>query len=286
MSIFTDFATSLYHSLVLGDKLEKPGKFEHYVLERNPPAGTLLNGVVENADDVMYPADNDKMLRICTVSDTHSRHYLFTNLPTSDIILHTGDIFMHSRMISTSKATHMLKEFNEWLGTLPAPHKIVIGGNHDNILEDLGVEAVQAILTNATYLCNSYTIIHGVTIWGTPLSHGRSGNAAFQSPEFEAATIEELKHFEASKQRIDILLTHGPCTLIGIGEMAKPRIMHVSGHVHAHHGVRATHRRDHADGTGRRQWYRVSAPIMDARYHPTQLPVVVDVMIPQSKHVT
>lgn len=282
MSMFTDFATSLYDSLVLGNSLEKPGNFEHYVLERFPCADALPTGAVENADNLMYPADNDKMLRICTVSDTHNRHYLFTNLPTCDVILHTGDIFMHSRMISTSKAIHMLKKFNEWLGTLPAPHKIVIGGNHDKVMEDIGVEAVRAILTNGTYLCNSSTTVFGVTIWGTPLSHGRSGNAAFQSAEFETATIEELRLLEATKQRVDILLTHGPCT--HIGELAKPRIMHVSGHVHAHHGVRTTHRRDHADGAPRRQWYRVSAPIMDTKYQPTQLPVLVDVTIPRSKH--
>jgi hypothetical protein len=184
-------------------------------------------------------------------------------------------------MLSTAKSIHKLREFNEWLGTLPALHIIVIGGNHDKILEELGVEAVQAILTNATYLCNSYITINGLIIWGSPLSHGRSGNAAFQSLEFESAAVEQLRHLELAKQRVDILLTHGPCP--HIGDQVKPRIMHVSGHVHRHHGVHVTKRRDHADGTPRFQWYKVSAPIMDESYQPTQLPIVVDVTLPFSK---
>lgn len=280
MSVFSDVVADFIHDyLWLGNSLENPGNFEHYVLENSPCAGFLPTGCVEST--IMHPADNDRIMRICTISDTHDRHYLFENIPTCDILIHTGDIFMRGRWLSPAKSIKKLRKFNEWLGSVPSTHRLVIGGNHDKVLEDLGVDAVQAILTNATYLCNSSTSISGLTIWGSPLSHGRSANAAFQTPEFEASAIEKLRQLELAKQRVDILVTHGPCP--HIGEQVKPRIMHVSGHVHRDHGVRATKRRDHADGAPRRQWYRVSAPIMDQDYQPTQLPIVVDFALPNSR---
>ena len=47
-----------------------------------------------------------------------------------------------------------VQDFNAFLGTLPHRYKIVIGGNHDQVLLDLGVTRVRSILTHAIYLQN------------------------------------------------------------------------------------------------------------------------------------
>ena len=280
MSIFTDGVVGLFYDYVrLGNSLKNPGSVLHCRLGDSPGERSGPFGAVGSVEEIALVNGNEDSIRICTMSDTHDRHYLFTELPICDILIHTGDIFMTGRLISDSLAVDKLNKFNDWLGTLPATHKIVIGGNHDKIFEQLGAEAVQSILTNAHYLCNSSVQLYGLTFWGTPLSHGRSGNAAFQHPSFEEAALDILKErMTSSQEEVDVLITHGPCS--HIGELVQPRLMHMSGHVHRDHGIRVTRRKNHDDGTARRQWYRVSAPIMDHKYHPTQLPIVVDIARP------
>ena len=277
MSVFSDLATGFIHDyLWLGNSLDKPGHCEHYTLD-GPTVGFLTTGSTKHSSAIT-PSINDRTVRICTLSDTHDRHFLFDSLPFCDIMIYSGDIFMEGRRNSSEKSIKKLQNFNDWLGTIPARHIVVVGGNHDKILDKLGVEAVREVLTNATYLCNSSVEVCGIAVWGTPLSHGRSGNSAFQSIEFEAQACDALRQHIEGRERVDILVTHGPCP--HLGELAQPRLMHISGHIHAHHGVRLTHRSDRADGTARRQWYRVAAPIMDTKYHPSQLPILIDIPIP------
>ena len=42
-------------------------------------------------------------------------------IPDGDILIHAGDF-------SITGLVYEVKEFNDWLGTLPHKHKIVIGG--------------------------------------------------------------------------------------------------------------------------------------------------------------
>jgi len=70
----------------------------------------------------------DKLgVRVVCVSDTHGRH-ADIKVPNGDILIHAGDF------------THFGKKkdiiaFNEWLGTLPHKHKIVVNGNHEKNAE-------------------------------------------------------------------------------------------------------------------------------------------------------
>jgi predicted phosphohydrolase len=51
---------------------------------------------------------------------------------------------------------HTVKDFNEWLGSLPHKHKIVIAGNHEIGFNSLTKEKIQKkILTNCIYLQDS-----------------------------------------------------------------------------------------------------------------------------------
>jgi hypothetical protein len=46
-------------------------------------------------------------------------------MPKGDVLICTGD---HTKWKTCSRN---LPVFNEWLGTLPYPHKFVIAGNHE-----------------------------------------------------------------------------------------------------------------------------------------------------------
>ena len=71
-----------------------------------------------------------------------------------------------------------------------------LGGNHDIELETMGPQAAADLLSNATYLQNTHTVCtvpcvgeaeekaRRVCIFGTPSSHGTSGNRGFQNPVF------------------------------------------------------------------------------------------------------
>lgn len=97
-------------------------------------------------------------------------------------------------------------------------------------------------------------------------------------PEQSQAILTNA-HFlalEDADRKIDILGTRGTCG--ALAKRAQPRLLHVYGHVHAHHGVRLRHSKDtnHA-------WYQVAAPIMDHTYDPSQVPIVVDIPRPVSR---
>jgi predicted phosphodiesterase len=69
-----------------------------------------------------------KSLRIVCISDTHGKHRK-VEVPPGDVLVHAGDI--------TSKGQEsQIRDFCEWLGSLPHEHKIVICGNHDLCFED------------------------------------------------------------------------------------------------------------------------------------------------------
>ena len=79
-------------------------------------------------------------------------------IPPGDILCHTGDITFCARGGRTA-----LADFNEQLRSLPHQHKVVIAGNHDKRIEQLGAQQVRKVLTAAHYLENN-----GVRLCGPP----------------------------------------------------------------------------------------------------------------------
>ena len=67
--------------------------------------------------------DHQTTARIVCISDTHNRFRELT-IPEGDILIHAGDITSRGYVAE-------LKDFNEWLITLPHEHKVVIAGNHE-----------------------------------------------------------------------------------------------------------------------------------------------------------
>ena len=80
-------------------------------------------------------------LKIVIISDTHGLHER-VSIPDGDILVHAGDLTNKGELADVAR-------FNEFLGRLSHPHKIVIAGNHDFAFERIP-EAARALLTNVT----------------------------------------------------------------------------------------------------------------------------------------
>ena len=63
-------------------------------------------------------------MKLVCISDTHSLHHRIPDIPDGDVLIHAGDSLGQGTLEN-------IEELNEWLGTLPHRHKIVIAGNHD-----------------------------------------------------------------------------------------------------------------------------------------------------------
>lgn len=283
MSFVTDFAFNQFLSFRLGRSAATPSQCVHipstFVDDENL-------GMKKKDRTVHYEAlpicENviQGVTRVCVVSDTHERHSALHTLPNScQVLIHAGDILMSSSFLSKGGAISKLHAFNDWLGQQAIPNIIVVAGNHDLVMEQLSTAEIQAILTNAVYLCNSSVTVCGLTVWGTPLSRGRSHNSAFQSREFADITQSTINELCNSGQTVDILVTHGTCA--DIAQAVKPRLAHISGHLHGRHGVFWTEEDPNAVMTAVQKsaarWLSVAAPIMNSRYEPHQLPIVLDI---------
>lgn len=115
----------------------------------------------------------------------------------------------------------------------------MIGGNHDSELETIGSEAAADLLSNATYLNNTATVLtvgegdaqKRVRVFGSPSSHGTSGNLGFQSPLVAEAAREAITAMGRSQQKGGTDAAEGvqgeppgaPCDRITAPRMPYPR---------------------------------------------------------------
>lgn len=205
------------------------------------------------------PPRSEVITRVVCISDTHERHNDI-DVPEGDILLCAGDLLTINRHFSVEHSINKLKGIAEWMKSLPHAHKIFIGGNHDQVMEFIGKEKVQAIFEGCTYLEDGLATIaarqHSIRVWGSPYSRGSSENRAFQS--------NPVERINAIPKAIDILMTHGPLheeNLLSI----RPRL-HICGHIHKFYGVHSSH-----------GIVRCNAAIMDRGYHPSHRPIVCDI---------
>jgi hypothetical protein len=233
----------------------------------------ITQGINKNADALTpihaLPPVPDDAFRIVCVSDTHNAHRRF-RLPAADVLLHAGDVLMSSRRFSEQDSKSKIADFNAWLGEMShIPHKIVIGGNHDEYLENLGAEKAKAALSNASFLvfeelCVTHPrfpeSVRPLRVYGAPFSQGHSGNAAYQLRKDTDAAWEKgsrripphripaaARHVPGAPMLplYDVALTHAPfMTHFDLGTLPRAHCVpsghvHVGGHLHAHHGARA-----------------------------------------------
>lgn len=239
---------------------------------------------------LLQQSDNRHAFTRCVaISDTHSEHWKI-DVPEGDVLLHAGDFSIYADECE-------IVDFNEWLGTLPHKHKIVIAGNHDFPFDKAwrhkpgnaafwrcGVgkeiqdyEYMRGLLTNCTYIEDEQITVEGINIYGTPAQPPLVGHDWAHCKDGPGLTAA----FEKIPQDIDVLITHSPpfghgdvtlngknmgCTyLMEAVKRARP-LFHVFGHIHDGYGVTS------AGGTT-----FINPSSCTTLYHPCHQPIVFDV---------
>ncbi|XP_037775319.1 metallophosphoesterase MPPED2-like isoform X3 [Penaeus monodon] len=222
------------------------------------------------------PISEDKVRFVC-VSDTHVKTDDMTHpMPDGDVLLHSGD-FTYTGSLSEAE------KFNNWLGTLPYKHKVVIAGNHEIILDEdscMKPRPAEEVITNATYLQDSSTTVYGFKIYGSPWT------PEYHVMAFNLTRGEPLRNkWKKIPRDVDILMTHGPP--LGYGDLTwrgdragcvdlmqmlqtkiKPKY-HIYGHIHEGYGMTTN---------GRTNF--INASTCDRFYKPVNAPLVFDLPLP------
>lgn len=195
------------------------------------------------------------------ISDLHG---FKPELPGGDILIICGDLTARNKRDEYD-------QFNLWLSKLPYRCKVVIGGNHDGLLER---KQVMIGSEHIHYLCDSNFEFEGLKIWGSPYTP-KFGNWHFMKNRGQ----DIRRHWDLIPNDIDVLVTHGPpygifdevdyevhvgCKELrkAVQERIKPRI-HCFGHIHECGGKTVT-----IDDT-----LYVNCSYVDERYRPVNLAI-------------
>lgn len=99
--------------------------------------------------------DKYRVVRVVVISDTHEYHSLLA-IPPADLLLHCGDILQADSLTVLERfSLARFKAFLEWLQVQPCRHKVIVGGNHDLLLDSTPLEAVRQLVqecSGAIYL--------------------------------------------------------------------------------------------------------------------------------------
>lgn len=147
---------------------------------------------------------------ICAISDLHG--YLPNNLPNSDLLLIGGDIVPVDIEMDLVKSEKWLREdFRKWILRQGAQKIVLIGGNHDKILEDK-VDLVKSIFNEYNELRPFYYLINEFVeleinntklgVFGTPYCK-KYGDWSFMLPHDEL-----VSKFNECPSSVDIILSH------------------------------------------------------------------------------
>jgi Icc-related predicted phosphoesterase len=211
-------------------------------------------------------------MKITLISDTHTLHKNITpDLIGGDILIHAGDI------MNSGHRVQEVGEFCEWFDSIDNyKTKIFIAGNHDRMFQYSSKLVMDIIdsYKSITYLQDSFVIVDGLKIYGSPWQP-EFFNWAFNLPR----DGEELKaKWDLIPSDVDILITHGPaygfvdqvkgkeehlgCKLLSKRiEEVKPRI-HVCGHIHSGNGITLTNDTSY-----------FNASVLDERYYYAHKPL-------------
>lgn len=164
------------------------------------------------------------------ISDLHG---FKPELPGGDLLIICGDLTARDKRDEYD-------QFNLWLSNLSYRCKVVIGGNHDGLLERKRVEIGDE---KTHYLCDSGFEFESFKIWGSPYT------PTFLNWYFMRNRGQDIqKHWNLIPNDTDILVTHGPphgifdevdegvhvgCKdlKMTVQNRIKPRI-HCFGHIH------------------------------------------------------
>lgn len=213
-------------------------------------------------------------MKVTAISDLHGQ---LPELPGGDLLIVAGDITARDEVSEYI-------EFGIWLGSQNYRRKILVAGNHDNLM--VGWE--NGMMEDVDYVCDAETTFEGLKIWGSPWTLTFSG----MNPDCKAFTVdteEELSEkWELIPRDVDILITHMPPYMIGdkikggrhVGSrglyswllyVGRPRL-HVFGHIHEGYG-----KHEVFNGHDDKMVISINASIMNERYEPVNAPITVDI---------
>ncbi len=142
---------------------------------------------------------------------------------------------------------------------------------------------------NVIYLHNQYVMLEGVGFFGSPYSHGHSGNQAFQQESCLTEALQRLQLLREQGRQVDVLLAHSNAL-----ERRAPfqPMLSVWGHFHDMYGARQRTARPPvtaaaspaaaSSNAAHARPLSVCASIMNKSYNPTNPPFVIDVRRPAS----
>jgi hypothetical protein len=211
-----------------------------------------------DVQDTLCDAGSEVMRIVC-IADTHNEHESLC-LPSGHILVHAGDCLTESgqRYVERSmdgkiirvlpEGEDLFRRFAAWLAAQPFEFKVLVGGNHDLVLQGLGPVRCSEILAEVTqtgkapiYLEHSSAMVGPLRFFGSPYAQYGGKNDAF--------FMHGGPNFSDMPKSCDVVVTHMPCVLPTRGEkfdengaLSKAMhhsgvVLHISGHCHWAHGV-------------------------------------------------
>src|SRR6185369_10981605 len=115
----------------------------------------------------------------------------------SDILIHAGDFTRRGKQDEVA-------DFLQWYSTQPQKYKILIGGNHDFLLEKQPDVFKTMLPSNIIYLENDTVEIEGLRFWGSPIT------PYFFDWAFNRQRGDDIKkYWDMIPDNTDIIITHG-----------------------------------------------------------------------------
>ena len=215
-------------------------------------------------------------MKCVVISDTHSREKKIEwfktkeNIESIDMVIHCGD-FSHSQKTFDA--------FLTWFSNLDVKYRLLIAGNHDEIVNSMGKDEMQQIcgILDIIYLEDSSITLEGIKFHGSPMSN------EYGPWPFMKNDLELDYHWQKIPDDVDVLITHGPRYDVGdevnqdimqpnvgsyslrlkVNELKKLKY-HFFGHIHDSAGEL------HLSDDGKLTSYNAS--IMDYWFMPTGKP--------------
>lgn len=236
-------------------------------------------------------------MRLVCISDTHSLHHQMEHpLPNGDILIHAGDISNKGGQKDVTDFIHWFQDLKGW------DAKIFISGNHDYCFERINKSSYKGMYdwlgplmspenlsqSDVTYLEDSFITIETpefsrpIKFYGSPWQPWFY-DWAFNLPRLGSELQEK---WNMIPEDTDVLITHGPpngyrdlvnnwrqpntnvgceCLINRIGEINP--LVNIFGHIHEGYGFEY----------GNKTLF-VNASICTPEYHPTNKPIVIDLV--------
>jgi hypothetical protein len=215
-------------------------------------------------------------MHLVIISDCHG-HYRSLSLPPGDVLIDAGDW-------TEEDTFDTIRDYLVWLEAQPHPHKVIIPGNHQTLVEanlPWFLETLAEFAPSVDYLNDSGIEIDGVRFWGSGYS------PAFCDWAFNVDRGPAIqRHWDMIPTDTQVLITHGPplgildVTTYGSGghygcgnlattirERLKSLKLSAFGHFHGPGGKTEIH-----DGVT-----YVNASVVNERYELTNAPIEIDI---------